>query len=348
MAHPDREKSPKSSLPLGLGAKGRAQREYIAKIVPLETVWDVVRAYGPGERVVEWVANQQLALITTAQLRAAGISQHAISRRCRRRSLHRVHQTVYLYGSRIMVPGALEFAAVLACAPNAWVCGRSALALMGVVKEAGTHVDVLVAGRDRRSRPGIRVHRTQRLDQRDAGFVRGIPVTAPARAIIDVAGEASAIELEHAIAEAYALKLVTDRQIEAAIGRAPYRAGVGVLRAELRREGGPQWTQSEGERQMLKLIRSAGLPVPRTQERIAGWPADFLWPEQRLIVEVDGYPFHSGRRAFERDRRRDQAHIAAGYTVIRVTWRQLTNEPLVVITTIARALERVASQRAAG
>jgi very-short-patch-repair endonuclease len=89
---------------------------------------------------------------------------------------------------------------------------------------------------------------------------------------------------------------------------------------------------------MLTLIRKAGLPPPRTQISIAGWPADFLWAEQRLIVEVDGYSFHSGRRAFERDRRRDQAHIAAGYRVIRVTWRQLTEEPLLIIATIARAL----------
>ena len=89
---------------------------------------------------------------------------------------------------------------------------------------------------------------------------------------------------------------------------------------------------------MLELIRKAGLPAPRTEVRIAGWPADFLWADQRLIVEVDGYPFHSGRRAFERDRRRDQAHIAAGYTVIRVTWRQLTEAPLMVVAAIARAL----------
>lgn len=91
---------------------------------------------------------------------------------------------------------------------------------------------------------------------------------------------------------------------------------------------------------MLKLIRAAGLPTPQTQVRIAGWPADFLWPDQKLIVEFDGYQFHGHRAAFERDRRRDQAHIAAGYTVIRITWRQLTEEPLTVVATIATLLSR--------
>ena len=83
---------------------------------------------------------------------------------------------------------------------------------------------------------------------------------------------------------------------------------------------------------------SKGRPAGDPHLGPGGWQADFLWADQRLIVEVDGYPFHSGRRAFERDRRRDQAHIAAGYIVIRVTWRQLTEAPLMVVAAIARAL----------
>ncbi len=167
----------------------------------------------------------------------------------------------------------------------------------------------------------------------------GIPVTSPARTLLDYAASAPPDELERAIAEAYALKLVTSDEIHWTLGRARNRPGAGRLRAELDREAGPQWTQSDAERRMLRLIRSARLPPPRTQVRIAGWPADFLWPEHKLILEVDGYLFHSHRRAFERDRRRDAAHVAAGYRVIRVTYRQLREEPLAVAVVIARALE---------
>jgi very-short-patch-repair endonuclease len=71
---------------------------------------------------------------------------------------------------------------------------------------------------------------------------------------------------------------------------------------------------------------------------VAGYPADFIWPELRLIVEVDGYQSHGTRYAFERDRRRDQAHKNAGYDVIRFTWRQLNEEPLRVIAVIAMAI----------
>jgi very-short-patch-repair endonuclease len=72
--------------------------------------------------------------------------------------------------------------------------------------------------------------------------------------------------------------------------------------------------------------------------RIAGWEVDVVWPEHRLVIEVDGYTFHGHRVAFERDRRKDQALMTAGYRVVRVTWRQLVDEPLAVLVVIATAL----------
>jgi len=91
---------------------------------------------------------------------------------------------------------------------------------------------------------------------------------------------------------------------------------------------------------MLSLIRAARLPTPRTNYLVAGYSADFCWPDQRLIVEVDGVPFHSTRSAVERDHRRDLVHREAGYEVIRFTARQLEEAPVYVATVIARALDR--------
>lgn len=338
MARARTEQRDKVIWPIRQRHETRPQPEYFAKLVSVEEVCHFVRSHGGGDRAAAWVAGRQLELITTHQLAAAGIDKDAIAVRRKRRGLHRVHHGVYLWGQAIMLPGAWELSAVLAS--GGLVSHRSAATLWGFVGASEGDVQVIVVGQNRRSRRGIRVHRLERLDRRDTGFVRGIPITSPARTLVDLASEATSDELEQAIAEAYALKLITEKQLQAAADRAPNHAGVAAIRAQLHREAGPQWTQSEGERRMLKLIRAAGLPAPRTQVRIAGWPADFLWSKQRLIVEVDGYPFHSGRKAFERDRRRDQAHIAAGYTVIRVTWRQLTEEPLAVVATIARVLAR--------
>ena len=100
----------------------------------------------------------------------------------------------------------------------------------------------------------------------------------------------------------------------------------------------PRLTRSEAERRLLKLIRAAKLPLPVTNTRVAGWEVDAFWPRHRLVVEVDGYAYHGNRAAFERDRRKDAALIAAGYRVVRVTWRQIADEPHVVVALLARLL----------
>ena len=142
------------------------------------------------------------------------------------------------------------------------------------------------------------------------------------------------------MAEAFALKLVTESQLRAAVDRAPHRAGVARVKAILGQPGGPRRTRSGGERAMLRLIRAAGLPEPRTNYPVAGFTADFCWPDARLIVEVDGHPFHSSRTAIERDHRRDLIHREAGYEVIRFTARQLEEAPVYVATVITRAYDR--------
>lgn len=102
--------------------------------------------------------------------------------------------------------------------------------------------------------------------------------------------------------------------------------------------GRPEMTRSEAERRFLALIRAARLPTPRTNVRVGRHEVDFVWPAERLIVEVDGFRYHGSRHAFERDRARDTDLAALGYTVVRVTWRQITEESHALIARIARAL----------
>lgn len=294
---------------------------------------------GP-DAVVAWVADRQLGLITTPQLHVGGAQRGSVEWRLATGTLHRRHRGVYLVGHGIPVPGAVELAAVLACGKRAFVSHRSAAALLGLARAPSVGVDVTVVDRGCRSREAIRVHRVQTLAAADRGECRGIPITAPARALIDFAATASAHESERAIAEAFALRLVTETEIREAADRAPNRAGVAQVRAIMGQPGGPSRTRSGGERAMLRLIRAAHLPAPRTNYPVAGFTADFCWPDQRLIVEVDGHPFHSSRPAIERDHRRDLVHREAGYEVIRFTAKQLEEAPVYVATVIARALDR--------
>jgi very-short-patch-repair endonuclease len=296
------------------------------------------------DQLASRVARRQLNLVTTAQLHAAGFGDAKITRRCKKSMLHRVHQGVYLYGTDLLLPGAPELAGVLACGPQAWVRRRSGLGLLKITPAWEGDVEVAVLGRQS-SRAGIAVHRPPALPEVDRGSANGIPVVAPAFALLEFAPVATGDELERAIAEAYALRLVSEPQLREVLERHAGRAGIRQLRAELDRIGGPQWTQSEIERRLKLLLRQAGLPLPVTRAVVAGFKADFHWPKQRLIVETDGYQYHGHRYAFERDRRRDQAHIAAGYTVIRFTWRQIEREPFRVVAVIATALGAAQSSR---
>src|SRR5690349_13656397 len=102
----------------------------------------------------------------------------------------------------------------------------------------------------------------------------------------------------------------------------------------------PVGDRAVAERRLQKLIRAARLPRPVTNVKVAGWEVDVFWPASRLIVEVDGYAYHGNRAAFERDRRKDATLTAAGYTVIRITWRQITEEPLATVALLARLIRR--------
>jgi very-short-patch-repair endonuclease len=205
-------------------------------------------------------------------------------------------------------------------------------------------VQVTVIGRHVRERPGLRIHRTDRLDLRDVELCHGLPVTAPARALIDFASCSTDGELERALAEFRVQGLVCDGDLEAAMERCPRRAGVGALKALLADEQGAAITRSGGERRLLRLIRNSNLPRPESNVWVLGYEVDLLWRAAKLVVEVDGGRFHGHQRSFERDRRRDQVLVAAGFRVMRVTGRQLEREPLAVLARIAQALGAAAAQ----
>jgi very-short-patch-repair endonuclease len=299
-----------------------------------------VRREGARDVAVAWVADQQLGLITTQQLEAAGVARGAIAARRARHVLRPVHRGVYLVGHATLVPGARALSAVLACGARVYVSHTSAAALWGLVGEEPRDVELTVPGRNCRSRAGIVVHKTRALHPRDRTTRFGIPITAPARTLIDHAATADYEEAERAIAEAFALRLLTEPQLRAACDRAPHRAGVALVRAILGQPAGPRRTRSGGERAMLRLIRAAGLPAPLTNHPVEGFNADFFWPEVGLIVEVDGGDFHRPRPAFERDHRRDIVHTDAGHEVLRVSGQHLDQEPVYIAAVIVRAYER--------
>ena len=289
--------------------------------------------------VIARIATRQHGVVSRTQLLGAGVGRHQIEHRLASGRLHPVHRGVYRVGHQAPGPPAREMAAVLACGPGAAISHRSAARMWEwIERDPGAPIEMTVT-RSRAPRlRGVRGHRTTRFDRGDVVLVARVPTTSPARTVLDVAPILPAHQLERIVAEAQVRRLVDHGAIRDQIDRNPGRPGTPALRSLLDLDGGPAPTRSEAERRLVRLLRAADLPAPLVNARVGRFEVDFLWPEHRLAVEVDGYRYHANRRAFERDRARDAALAAAGYTVLRVTWRQMTRTPETVIARVAAAL----------
>jgi very-short-patch-repair endonuclease len=104
--------------------------------------------------------------------------------------------------------------------------------------------------------------------------------------------------------------------------------------------GGPRRTRSPAERALLRLLRTRGLTDYETNATVAGHEVDYLWRDERLVVEVDGWDAHSGRVAFERDRLKAAVLRAQGITTMPVTGRQIRRDPGGVVARLLAALGR--------
>jgi very-short-patch-repair endonuclease len=288
-----------------------------------------------ADRAVIALARGQQALITRAQLVGVGHTDDAIRHRVRKGWLRRLYRGVYLVGA-LETAYSRPMGAVLAYGEGALLSHDAAAVLWGVHAASVTTMHVTVAGRDVRSRDGIRAHVVRELDPADARRHHAIPVTSPARTLLDLATELSPRDLDRAVNEARVHRLVTDHSFTEQFNRYPTHRGVTALEAASRPD--PAFTRSEAERRLLELIRAARLPHPETNVMVAGHEVDFLWRAERLVVEVDGYAFHSSRGAFERDRRRDAELGVHRYRVLRVTWRQIAEEPEALIALLAATL----------
>jgi very-short-patch-repair endonuclease len=275
----------------------------------------------------------------------------AIGRIVARGLLHREHLGVYSVVGGVAVPLARETAALLACGERAVLSHTSAALVWGLIPEPVDPVEVTLAspGSGRR-RPGIRLHRSGSLLRRDVRTHQALRVTSPARTLLDLAACMDSRSLERALDEALVVnKVVRRSQILDVLGRAGGHAGAFRLRALITQRNSTV-THSEAERKCLELIRKARLPEPQTQVTVAGYKVDLLWPEHRVVFEIDGYRFHTSRFAFDRDRRKDGALKAAGYDPNRLSRDQVMFEPYLAIAAIAAALARAgqATQRPLG
>lgn len=318
-----------------------------------------------ADRAVAQIAERQHGVISICQLRAAGVSEDAARARVQAGRLHRLHRGIYAVGHSGISAHGRYMAAVLACgatraragrletspsssgrtvAPadregdrsvldywGAAVSHRSTANLWGLLSDSEGAIDVSIPRNSgRKKRRGIRVHRCLALLPAAVTLRSGIPVTTPARTISD---------LRQAASMRAGQGFVSARELRRAIRQAD------VLGLPIGDDVGRDRSRSDLERDFLRLCRRRRLPLPEVNVTVGRDLVDFLWRDRSLVVETDGYRYHRGRLAFEDDRERDLRLRALGFDVVRVSEKQVDEEPQRVAEVLVAALRVGADAR---
>jgi hypothetical protein len=296
---------------------------------------------------VSKLAARQHGVVSRQQLRRLGLDDSAVARSIRAGHLHRVFRGVYAVGHPAIGQRGRMRAVTLACGEGSFVSHRSAAALLGLLDRPPVAIDVISRGQRGRGIDGIRAHSGLGLTRAETGSVERIPCTSPARTLVDCGGMVGIRSLRSAFERAAAKKMLDIEAVEAALGSGG-RRGARSLRALIEewRAAAPMAKQarlkSPLEAMVLPILSGRGIPRPRANdpvELIKGRiEVDFLWAEQRFVLEADSRDFHGTEVAFERDRWRDRELLRVGYSTLRVTRLQADAEAEQIADAICRQL----------
>lgn len=285
--------------------------------------------------MIDRLGQEQHGVVARRQLLAAGVSPRAVERRLRSGRLLAVHRGVYRVGGAPRTQLGDWMAAVLAAGSDAHLSHLSAAHLWGLVDQSGVpHVTRRSGGR---SPAGYRLHHCRHLPADELARVKNIPVTGVARTLVDLAGMLGERRLGACLNEARRLRLVDVEDVRRAMARQPNKRGLGTLRRLVDRID-PAWlpTKSELEDLFRALCQEAGLPEPERNVRLHGHEVDCLWPDRKVIVELDGHRFHHHRT--EEDYARDLYYLGLGYRTIRITYRMVVDQPDRVVEILREVL----------
>ncbi|MCU1485696.1 MAG: hypothetical protein JWN67_2442 [Actinomycetia bacterium] len=267
-------------------------------------------------------AAKQLGLATRSQFLALGATDEVIERRLDAGVVRAIHPGVYLYASWPFTHETRQLAAVLACGPTAVLSHRSAAVLHGFEGIRRVRPELTVVGTRLPLLDDVTLHRTDTLDPIDRSQVGVLPVTSKARTLLDL-GAVVPFELVYeAVHAACVEKLVTHQELLSVLDRVGKRGrrGTASLRAILREALPDERLASMLERDLLALIRRAGVPEPELQHRLVCADGrvvvlDFAWPALKFAIEADGHRWHATPKKLEADNARRRSIRATGWTL---------------------------------
>ena len=268
-----------------------------------------------------WIDDQH-GVISHEQLVAAGWDRDAIKRALRAGWLRPLFRGVYAAGHTALRREGWWMAALLVCGEDAALSHRSAAAKWRLRRGDVAPIHLTSPGARGRKHDAIVLHQIP-LGERDVITFDGLRITAPARTIVDATTGLPPRARRELIERAQDVGHFDSERIRAA---AHNRRGVRNLVDLLDLlEPDADNARSHLERLFLPLTRALARPL--VNHEIAGRKRDFVFPDQRLVVEVDGYAYHSSRTAMRRDRARDRELTALGWRPARFTYEEVAFEP---------------------
>jgi len=289
------------------------------------------------DRAIAEIAARQSGVVARRQLVAAGLSHRQIDRRVASGRLHVLFRGVYAVGHRIVGAAGRWWAAVLACGDGAVLSHVSAAHAWQLRPSEAAVVDVSVGRSGRLRRPGLRLHRRRSLSAAEVTVLDGLPITTPARTVLDLAaGGLRGAKLEAVVDVAVHERLDFGDLERLLRSRQP---GTTALREVLGRyAAGSVDVRSRLERLCVELCDSAGLPRPSMNVVVAGRVRDFFWADVPLVVEADSFRWHRSPARLSEDRERDVSLTLAGIPFLRFSYEQVVDRPAYVIGALRAAL----------
>ena len=294
---------------------------------------------------------RQHGVFTLVQALAAGYTKQSIRRRLVDGTWLELVPRVYLVANGV-APTPKQALIALTLATAGVASGHSAAALYGLMPFPSTPEVTVDRARRAVRYPGVRS--TRALPSIDVTSVEAIPVTTPARTVIDVVATLPPREAEEFLDRAIVTGFVRAARLEARARdlSSRGRCGCGTV-LQLLGTRHPEMTNARNgfEAWALRLLERAGAPRPRVNHRVRSGGRvrylDLAWPDLMIAIELDGRVPHSSRRVFDDDRARQNALVAEGWTVFRLTWTALERDPVSALApalaTIAAAQRRRAS-----
>jgi Transcriptional regulator, AbiEi antitoxin/Protein of unknown function (DUF559) len=298
------------------------------------------------------LAERQLGLLTRQQIRSLGLSDMAIQRRVASGRWVRVQPGVFAIGGGAASEDRDLLAACLAADRVVTVSHRAAAVRLGLTKLAPAPREISV-DRERGLRlRGITLHRSRDLTPDHITRVGPLPMTTPARTLVDLGQVTAWYHVRDLLELLIARHLITANQAHAALELHSRRGrnGCGALRRVLEQRALlDRPTDSILESAFADVAAAFGLPRPIHQYEVsvAGSSRyiDFAYPELMVAIEVDGFETHATLAGFVDDRVRGNDLALLGWTVLHFTWHQVIHQPSYVAHVVKRALLAASQNR---